>query len=566
MKLLYFNLILFFALVMTHIAHGQIQEASASNKNKPEREEWLKDAGFGMFIHWGIDSQLGMVISHSLVGASEDYVDRYIEQLPRNFNPVDWNPEKIATLAENAGMQYVVFTTKHHAGFCFWDTETTDFNVTNTPYQKDILGELVEALRRHGLAVGFYYSPEDFLYYYQQGVKDIRRVNHWKSAPQIHDKYLAYTRAQINELTKNYGQVDLFFIDSEVMLEEVKELVWENQPNCLITRGALPTPEQSVPGEEIETAWESCMTMGTQWNYKPTNEHYKSGTLLINLLIEARARGGSFLLNVGPGPWGDLNEGQQGRLIEIAAWNFVNQEAIQDVRPWAVSHEGDIWFTRHRENNTVYAYLTNQPNWTRGDRKEFLLRSVKATADTKISVLGQSGNLVEYQPDTDGTARFEATDEGLTVSVVRAQRIYNNHQWPNPIVVKLENVEPALRPARFATEPARVDADGTITFALEISEVGGGQAFKGGFEYRRKQSTLSENFDPSWKSTSLFPVKEPGAYQLEITDPELGRLPTTESGSAKVANPSFLEGGVEYRAVLYQDGLRLEGGVESLSE
>ena len=119
--------------------------------NKTVRKEWLKDAGFGMFIHWSVDVQLGTVISHSLAGASEDYIDKYITELPQTFNPTDWDPERIVILAKNAGMKYVVFTTKHHSGFCWWPTKTTNFSIASTPYKKDVVKGLVEACRKWDL-------------------------------------------------------------------------------------------------------------------------------------------------------------------------------------------------------------------------------------------------------------------------------------------------------------------------------------------------------------------------------------------------------------------------------
>src|SRR5882757_421927 len=122
-------------------------QASDFNLNLPERVEWFRNTGAGLFIHFGVDAQLGIVISHSLVGASDDYVDRYFRELPHTFDPSRWNPQEIAVLARLAGMKYIVFTTKHHSGFCMWDTRTTSFNVMNTPYHKDLLKEFVEATR-----------------------------------------------------------------------------------------------------------------------------------------------------------------------------------------------------------------------------------------------------------------------------------------------------------------------------------------------------------------------------------------------------------------------------------
>ena len=521
------------------------QEEEFVNNNRPEREEWLKDAGFGMFIHWNIDAQLGTVISHSLAGSSEAYAEKYIRELPATFNPMDWNPEKIVILAKNAGMKYIVFTTKHHNGFCFWDTESTDFSITHTPYLEDLLAEFVETCRKYGLAVGFYFSTEDFVFSYQQGIKDIQRVNHWEHTASIREAYEAYLQLQVKELMTNFGEVDLFFIDSEAYREEVKEMVWEMQANCIITRGAILTPEQFIPGETIDAAWESNMTMGTQWNYKPTNEHYKSGTYLINALIKARARGGSFLLNVGPDAWGNLNEAQQGRLIELAAWNFVNGEAISEVRPWIVSNEGDIWFARHKEDNTLYAYITGIEDWKRGDRKSFLLRSVKSTEKTRISVLGQSGNVVEYKPEVDGKATFDQTPEGLAISIVRAQRIYNNHQWPNPVVVKLEHVEAALDPAKFVTMKAEVVGVGTIAYKAEVKEASGGSKYQLCFEYRHRVSSLDKAGENAWERSECSPFSKPGEYATIVTS-ELFKGMSVASG-------------IEYRAVVIQDGMEILG-------
>jgi alpha-L-fucosidase len=132
--------------------------------NKPERVNWFQDLGFGMFIHWNVDVSLGAVISHSLSGASDDYVNKYINELPGYFNPEQFKPKDWAKLAKLAGMKYVVFTAKHHAGFAMFNTKTTPFNVMNTPFKRDITKEIVEAFRAEGIAVGIYFSPDDFYY------------------------------------------------------------------------------------------------------------------------------------------------------------------------------------------------------------------------------------------------------------------------------------------------------------------------------------------------------------------------------------------------------------------
>jgi len=434
---------LLFLCTSVFVSDAQLQEEdythAAFNLNKPEREEWLRDLGFGLFIHWAHDSQLGIVISHSLAGASEDYCRRYFNDLPKTFNPDQFNAGKWAKLAKLTGVKYVVFTTKHHSGFCMWDTKTTDFGIMNTPYKKDILKELVAALREEGLAVGFYYSPEDFKFLYDNKIP-INRGD-IKFSESFGKKYEAFIEAQCRELFTQYGKVDILFIDGEPK-DPAKYTGWKLQPDLLVTRGAINTPEQTVPGAASDVLWESNMTMGNQWQYKPTNDELKSGTRLIELLIETRAKGGNFLLNIGPHPDGYIPKEQEERMREVAAWMFINQESIYGVRPWLVTNEGKLWFSRSKEGTTVYVYITGMPDWVKGSRKEFLLSSVRATATTKVSVLGQNDLVLEYSNEIPKTT-FEQTSEGLKVSCVRAQRIYNNSKWPNPIVLKLENIEPA---------------------------------------------------------------------------------------------------------------------------
>jgi alpha-L-fucosidase len=186
--------------------------------------------------------------------------------------------------------------------------------------------------------------------------------------------------------------------------------------------------------------------MGTQWNYKPTNDDLKSAGESIQMLIETRAKGGNLLLNIGLDPFGEIPDPESRNLTELAAWHFINHEAVEAVRPWVVSHEENIWFTASKNQKTVYAIITGIDDWKRGNRKEFTLSSVKATPNTKISVLGQNDKVVEYRPKDNPESRFKQTNNGLEISVVRAQRIYNNMKWPNPITVKLENVISSLDP------------------------------------------------------------------------------------------------------------------------
>jgi alpha-L-fucosidase len=422
------------------VALALVGSIFAMAENRPEREQWFMDLGFGMFIHWSLDSQLGAVISHSLVGASDDYTARYFAELPRSFNPVDFDADRWAALARIAGMKYMVFTAKHHSGFCMFDTKTIEFNIMNTPYAKDITREFIEAMRRHGIAVGLYFSPEDFHFLHEQG----RLISRNGPGVQVtgNPELLAYDKAQIKELLTNYGPIDILFLDA-MEPEPIRDYAWTLQPDIVVTRGAMETPEQEMPTDPMPGPWEACFTMGTQWQYKPTNEVYKSGGELIRMLIETRAKGGNLLLNFGPTPYGTIPDEQEARAREIALWMFVNQEAIHGTRPWHVIREGDLWFTSSDDSTTLYVLIGDSAEWERGARRDYLLKSVRATDATVISVLGQNDKVVEYEPGNDATSRFEQRDDGLHISIVRAQRLYNNHQWPNPTVVKLENITPA---------------------------------------------------------------------------------------------------------------------------
>ena len=179
-----------------------------------------------------------------------------------------------------------------------WDTKTTDFSVMHTPYGKDLFRGLTDAFRKQGMAIGIYFSPDDFSWLYRHGITINR---HAKGVyPQEIPDFMEFTRAQLRELLTNYGPIDYFFFDGPA--EQLTDYAWQLQPNLIITRGAMETPEQYTPGVALQGAWEGNLTMGTEWPWKPTNETYKSGTTLINTIIETRAKGGNMLLNVGPKP------------------------------------------------------------------------------------------------------------------------------------------------------------------------------------------------------------------------------------------------------------------------
>jgi alpha-L-fucosidase len=507
--------ILFIFISFVSFAQDKVNddESSSYNKNKPEREEWLRNTNSGMFIHFSADAQLGVVISHTLVGASADYVKRYFTELPETFNPTKFDATEIATLAKLAGMKYIMFTTKHHSGFCMWDTKTTAFNIMNTPYHKDLLKDFVEATRKAGLQVGFYFSPEDFNFLYNHQLP-ISRDNVVMNGA-VKKDFDDFTRKQCEELMTNYGKIDLLFIDGEPK-EIVKETCWKLQPGILITRGALKTPEQMLPGVTVTEPWLSCITMGTAWQFQPTNDRYKSGTKLIELLIEARSKGGSLLLNIGPKANGAIADEQENRLREMAAWYFINREAIDDVRPWVINKENNTWYTTMPAKKSVYAMVTDAGSWPEGERKEIVLHAAKATPSTKISVLGQSSLLQEYKPGKDVSCRFVQTDSGLVVSVVKAQRIYDDHKWPNPIVIKLEDVLPAIQPIQVVTGLAKPATAKETVLNGSIANYKGAEKISASFYYRVYNGQTEDLYGGNWTILNVPVLNTDGNFKATV--------------------------------------------------
>ncbi|HTH53292.1 MAG TPA: alpha-L-fucosidase [Edaphobacter sp.] len=513
-----------------------------SSLNKADRVEWFRDQGFGLFIHWSVDSQLGVTISHSLVGASEDYTNRFYNDLPKTFDPVKFDPSEWARLARLAGVKYVVFTAKHHSGFGMYATATTPFNIMNTPFHRDITAEVLKAFREQGIAPGLYFSPDDFYWLHkngktvQRGIEDVQ--------PSHNPGLLQYDSAQLRELMTKYGPVDVIFFDGEATA--LRQIAWKLQPNIVVTRGAMMTPEQTIPGMPVDAPWESCITMGDAWQYQPQNDHLRSGHELIHLLVETRAKGGNLLLNVGPKPNGELAIEQEERLREIALWMFVNSEAIYGVRPWIITNEEDVWFTKKKDSSALYAIVDPATPWKMGEWKDVVLHSVKATAQTKVSVLGANGEILEYAPKVIPETTFRMENDGLHIHTMRSQRLQDNKRWPNPIVIKITNVEPALVPPQVKTGNAVLDpASGGYRLDADLVEMGDSKSLEVGFEYRSIEGEDVHSRTAPWIAMPVQTVTHTGTFSQQLT----GISPT---------------GRYEFRAVVRHPLLKLYGAEKTM--
>ncbi len=439
--------------------------AATGSRNKSDRLRWFAKQGLGAFIHISLDVQLGMVISHNLINADADYLKHYFTELPETFCPDQFDARRWVRFLRSIGIRYVILTHKHHNGFCMWHTQTTPFHIGNTPYGRDMTRELCEACRAEGLAVGVYFSPDDFHVLWKQG-KRIRRRD-LEVLPKGNPELMALAKAQVTELLSNYGPIDMIFFDGDPT--GLKELAWELQPDCVVTRGALPTPEQHLPemgedAEQLQGPWEACFTMGRQWQYRALHEAYKSPQTVIEMLIRTRAGGGNLLMNFGPKADGSLPPEQEDIMREVGLWLFINRDAIYDVVPYNVAQEGDVFYTASPDGSRVYAHLT-QIDWpslpyfidppelevlpepdldedglhtAKARRLTWRLKAVSAGPDTHIRLLGQHANSVLPRAITE-TVVWEQQGDELQVSAWYTKRQYNDWFWDLPMVICIEN-------------------------------------------------------------------------------------------------------------------------------
>lgn len=356
-------------------------------------EKW-QDLKFGLFMHWGAYSQWGIVESWSLCGEDREFinrnrpVDKYPDydqykkayrNLQKTFNPLQFDPAKWVEPAIKAGMKYVIFTTKHHDGFCMFDTKETDYKITSTlcPYhiqpKANVTKEIFNTFRDNGFMIGAYFSKPDWdseYYWWPYFPTRDRNANYDPlKYPERWQKFRDFTFNQIKELMTGYGDVDILWLDGgqvnpsqnnqDINMPGIAQMARRYQPGLIVVdRGQkgpytnYETPEQRIPETAIVTPWETCMTMGDQWSYKPF-DNYKSTHQLVHLLVDIVAKGGNFLLNIGPQPDGELPAVAVSRLEEIGEWMSVNGEAIYGTRPVAPYKEGSVAFTQ--KENTVYA-------------------------------------------------------------------------------------------------------------------------------------------------------------------------------------------------------------------
>jgi alpha-L-fucosidase len=296
--------------------------------DRQRRMKWWHDAKFGMFIHWGLYSVLGR---HEWVMEMEGIPAQEYEQLARRFNPRPNAAREWARLARRAGQKYMVMTTKHHEGFCLFDTKTTDYCAPRQGPGRDLVREYVEAARAEGLRVGFYYSLMDW--HHPDGAR-------CATDEPARRRFVEYIHTHLRELLTNYGKIDVLWYDVSWPLdakgwesERMNKMVFELQPDIIVNnRNKLPgdfsTPEQRIEAAEAGRAWEACMTMNDSWGYHRADDAWKTPKQVIRNLITCAHDGGNYLINIGPKPDGSVPQESVRILNTVGQWMDKNGSAL----------------------------------------------------------------------------------------------------------------------------------------------------------------------------------------------------------------------------------------------
>ena len=364
-----------------------------------QRVEWYMDQKIGLMMHFGIYSQLGIVESwamsdHDSHWSRQPFVDwrnwqdgdgfrREYIALNRSFNPVRFDPDAWAGLAKEGGFRYLVFTTKHHDGFCLFDSKYSDYKVTapDCPFSKhpraNIVREVFDAFRRKNLAIVAYFSKPDWHHpdYWENcgiGFKTTRMPTYDVAKnPARWERFREYTRQQLLELCTDYGRIDALWLDGgqvqkktglDIRIDEIIAECRARQPWLIsVDRTAggpcenVITPEQTVPPEPLAVPWESCITLGSGFSYR-YDDKFKSTEEVIHLLLDVVAKGGNLALNVAPGPDGRLPRPAVARLKELGAWLKRNGEGVYATRPTPPWRAGSWAFTARKDGSARYAF------------------------------------------------------------------------------------------------------------------------------------------------------------------------------------------------------------------
>ena len=396
--------------------------------------KWYQDARFGMFIHWGL---YAIPARGEWVKQTESIPEQNYQPFFETFNPTEYNPREWARAAKEAGMKYAVMTTKHHDGFCLFDSKYTDYKATNTLAKRDLTREYVDAFRAEGLKVGFYYSLLDWHHPDYPIAGDT--IHPFRNFPEYQDHkgnlpaYADYLRNQVEELLTNYGKIDLIWFDFSYGVmsgeawkaTELVKMVRKLQPGIIIDNrlggniksaepeiyaGDFASPEQIIPPEGVTNEdgkpipWEACITLNDHWGYNASDKNWKTPMTVVRTLVECVSKGGNLLLNVGPTAKGEIPAECLDILFDVGEWMHANGESIYGAgNAGAAKPEWGRWT---RKGNRLFAHLLDRgigPTNLRG--LEGKIQYARLLADGSEIRLDRPWNVAEYPGDAFFTFR-----------------------------------------------------------------------------------------------------------------------------------------------------------------
>jgi alpha-L-fucosidase len=398
------------------------QETSA---HLQRRMEWFNEARFGMFIHWGLYSvPAGEWQGKPTPGTGEWIMERAqipvseYEKFAPQFNPVEFNAKEWVQMAKNAGMKYIVITTKHHDGFAMFRSDYSDWGIKSTPFQRDPLKELADECHKAGIKLCFYYSIMDW---HSSDWPERRAWNDVATGMPDMDRYVTYMKGQLKELLTRYGPIGILWFDGEWEKPWTEErgvdlynFVRSLQPNIIVNNrvgtaragmsgmnkgegvGDYGTPEQEIPANGFGPGvyWESCMTMNDTWGYRNDDHNWKSAQTLVRNLIDCASKGGNFLLNVGPTSEGVFPDASIERLKEIGDWMKINSQAIYGTTASPFKQQLS-WGRCTQKNGILYLHVFDWP-------ADGQLRVPLSNKKAKAWLMADPRHKLKCETDADG--------------------------------------------------------------------------------------------------------------------------------------------------------------------
>lgn len=472
-----------------------------------DRLEWWREARFGLFIHWGLYAiPAGEWNGKAVPGVGEWIMhngkippSEYATLVPQ-FNPVKFDADEWCRIAADAGMKYLVITTKHHDGFCLFDSRHTGFDIMATPFKRDIMREISGACRRHGLRIGWYHSIWDW--------------SHPDASGERFDDYARVLKAQVDELLTNYGPIDIMWFDGEWIPEwteekgrDLYEHIRRVAPRVIINNrvgkgrggmaglhnpeenvGDFGTPEQEIPGRGIPGYdWETCMTMNDTWGFKRGEDNWKSADTLVRQLIDTASKGGNYLLNVGPTAEGLIPQPSIERLKAVGAWLRVNGESIYGTS--AGPFKRLEWGRCTRKGQRLYLHIFDWP------------------ADGVLELPGLRNGIARATMSGDASAGLlmtERRDDAILIHLPAKPA------GDMPVVVAIDIVSEPL----VVASPLRQRPDGSILLRAFDAEVEG---FTARYESGRGKDNIGFWTDHTDAVVWECEITQPGRYTVHLT-------------------------------------------------